>query len=69
MSDMNRRDFLGALGGAFAAPLQGAAAQTNVLLILSDQYHHGAMHMAGNPVIKTPNLDRLAAGGVRAPDH
>jgi len=65
MSDMNRREFLGGLGGVFAAPLAGAAAQTNVLLILSDQYHHAVMHTAGNPVIKTPNLDRLAAGGVR----
>jgi arylsulfatase A-like enzyme len=39
--------------------------QPNVLLIVSDDHQAGAMGCAGNPVVKTPNLDRLAGAGVR----
>lgn len=37
----------------------------NVLLILTDQHRADHMSCAGNPVVKTPNLDRLAQEGVR----
>jgi choline-sulfatase/uncharacterized sulfatase len=37
----------------------------NVLFILSDQHNHKVMGCAGHPDVKTPNLDRLAADGVR----
>jgi arylsulfatase A-like enzyme len=37
----------------------------NVLLIVADQHNAGVMSNAGHPVVKTPWLDRLAAGGVR----
>jgi len=36
----------------------------NILLITTDQMRRDHMGCAGNPVIRTPNLDRLAAGGV-----
>ncbi len=36
----------------------------NVLLITTDQMRADHMGCGGNPVIRTPNLDRLAAGGV-----
>jgi arylsulfatase A-like enzyme len=36
----------------------------NFLLITTDQMRADHMGCAGNPVIRTPNLDRLAAGGV-----
>ena len=62
---MNRRTFLKSMGGVAAAPLAAAPNRPNVLLILSDQYYHSAMGAAGNPVIKTPALDRLAREGVR----
>ncbi|MBD3256387.1 MAG: sulfatase-like hydrolase/transferase [Candidatus Lokiarchaeota archaeon] len=39
--------------------------QKNVLLILTDQHRADHMSCAGNPVVKTPNLDRLAQEGVR----
>ena len=39
--------------------------QPNFLIIMSDQHHAGAMGCAGDEVIRTPNIDRLAAGGVR----
>lgn len=37
----------------------------NVLLVVSDDHRHDALGCAGNPVVKTPNIDRLAASGVR----
>ena len=38
--------------------------RTNILHIFSDQLRFDAIHSNGNPVIKTPNLDRLATMGV-----
>ena len=37
----------------------------NVLIIYPDQMRADVMGCAGNPLVRTPNLDRLAAGGVR----
>ena len=37
----------------------------NILLICTDQQRYDAVGASGNPYIRTPNLDRLAAGGVR----
>jgi arylsulfatase A-like enzyme len=37
----------------------------NVLVLITDQHHAAALGCAGNPVVKTPNFDRLAAGGTR----
>ena len=36
----------------------------NILIIYPDQMRYDAMGSAGNPVIKTPNIDRLAMEGV-----
>lgn len=37
----------------------------NLLFILSDEHNPRVLGAAGHPMIKTPNLDRLAASGVR----
>ncbi len=37
----------------------------NLLFIMTDQQRWDAMGCAGNPVIKTPHLDRLASEGAR----
>jgi choline-sulfatase len=37
----------------------------NVLLVITDQQHAGMMSCAGNPWVKTPAMDALAARGVR----
>ncbi|MEE2782610.1 MAG: sulfatase-like hydrolase/transferase [Pseudomonadota bacterium] len=39
--------------------------QPNLLFIFADQHRHDAMGCAGNRLIETPNIDRLAATGVR----
>jgi len=67
---MKRRNFLKLAGGALtavAATLPGMNSPTdrpNFLFILSDD--HGIMDAGcyGNPVIKTPNIDALAAEGL-----
>ncbi|WP_458210546.1 sulfatase family protein [Haladaptatus sp. NG-SE-30] len=39
--------------------------QTNIAVILCDQLRRGALSCAGDPNVSTPNLDDLAANGVR----
>ena len=41
----------------------------NVLLITLDQFRGDCLSIAGHPVVKTPNLDRLAQQGVRFTRH
>jgi len=78
MPALPRRDFLklvalGAAGfpslGKCVAPafqpLERSAPPLNLLFIVTDQQTAGALSCAGNPHVKTPNLDRLAARGVR----
>ncbi|MBN2133852.1 MAG: sulfatase-like hydrolase/transferase [Sedimentisphaerales bacterium] len=72
---MTRRDFVrNCAAGASAlavGPLMtrssGAAEsrRPNIVLIVSDDHGRGDLGCYGNPVIQTPNLDRLAAEGVR----
>ena len=56
---------------AFAATLSsglcyaGSPEHPNILLIITDQQQAGMMSCAGNPYLKTPAMDRLAARGVR----
>ncbi len=38
---------------------------SNILFIFADQHRHDVMGCAGHPLVQTPNLDALAAGGVR----
>lgn len=57
--------FTPAFSSAVFAQEKGAANQPNIVLLLADDMRWDAMGCAGNPIIKTPNIDRLAAGGVR----
>jgi arylsulfatase A-like enzyme len=41
----------------------------NVLLVTLDQFRGDCLSCAGHPVVKTPNLDRLAADGARLARH
>lgn len=41
----------------------------NVLLITLDQYRGDTLGCAGHPIVRTPHLDALAAGGVRFARH
>jgi uncharacterized sulfatase len=58
---LNRRSFLFSSLAALAAP---PPRRPNVLFIATDDMNN-ALGCYGHPVVKTPNLDRLAARGVR----
>ena len=44
-------------------------ARVNILLITLDQFRGDCLSVAGHPLARTPNLDRLAAQGVRFARH
>ena len=44
--------------------MSGAATRPNILLLLPDQHRGDTVGYAGNRVVQTPNIDRLAAEGV-----
>jgi arylsulfatase A-like enzyme len=41
----------------------------NILLITADQWRHSGLSIMGHPVVKTPNLDALAADGTLFTSH
>ena len=41
------------------------ASKPNVLVLLADDWRHDTLSCAGNPVVKTPNIDQLAHDGMR----
>src|SRR6516225_11163900 len=53
-------------GSASSAPAD--VAKPNVIVVLSDDQGYGDFSCHGNPVLKTPNLDRLHAESVRLTD-
>ena len=55
-----RRELLGMAAGALAAP---APERWNLLLITCDQNRADALGCMGNPILRTPNIDRLASQG------
>jgi arylsulfatase A-like enzyme len=80
-NDISRRDFLGVAGmsigaslgsrGANAAESSSAEAlqkrtkRPNLILFMPDELRADALSCFGNPVCRTPNLDKLAAEGTK----
>lgn len=54
-----------AVGAAALPAVLAAQNRPNVIYIMTDQQSAIAMSCAGNPDVHTPNMDRLAANGVR----
>lgn len=48
-----------------ALPAALIAKPLNVLVLYADDWRHDTLGCAGNPIVKTPTLDRLATEGVR----
>jgi hypothetical protein len=76
-SDYNRRDFLRAVGVAMASSAVRLYARTdrgtgrakpNSVIIFADDQGYQDVGCFGSPTIKTPNLDRMAAEGMKFTD-
>jgi arylsulfatase A-like enzyme len=78
----NRRDFLKhIIGGAAALGVAGSAEslgqdasrsstdKPNIIFIMADDLGYGDLGCYGQAQIKTPNIDKLAAQGMRFTDH
>ncbi len=62
-NSLSRRDLAASL--LAAAPLSASGDPPNIVLILSDDHSRPHMGVFGDPVIRTPNLDRFAREGMR----
>ncbi|MGH9661421.1 MAG: sulfatase family protein, partial [Bryobacteraceae bacterium] len=58
---MTRRQF----AALAAAPLAAAESRPNILLVLSDDHSRPHLGLFGDPLIRTPNLDRFGREGMR----
>jgi arylsulfatase A-like enzyme len=67
MPSYTRRQAIGILGGAAAALAQGRE-QPNILYIMADDHAAHAISAYGSRINRTPNIDRIANGGVRLTD-
>jgi arylsulfatase A-like enzyme len=76
---VERRDFLGQAGvvsaglflTGYGQPARGSSSPTpagrskpNIVFVFADQLRYSALGSSGNPVVRTPHLDRLAAAGL-----
>src|SRR6202140_1325817 len=62
-----------AIAATFLVPSSAAAqklkgTKPNIILIITDDQGYGDLSCHGNPILKTPNLDRLYARSVRFTD-
>jgi len=61
----NRREFLGTAGlAALAGPALAQTRRPNVLVLMTDQQSNNAISAAGNPWLRTPAADSIAAAGL-----
>ena len=66
ITSSSRRGFLGAAGAAALFPSASPAAERpNVIVVLTDDQGYGDLSCHGNPVLKTPAMDRLHSESVR----
>ena len=65
MIDVNRVDGANEQANEQANEGRSGTAPMNVLILYADDWRHDTLGVAGNPVVKTPNLDQLASQGMR----
>lgn len=54
-----------ALAAGLCLASAAAAKPMNIVVLFADDWRHDTLGCAGHPVLKTPNLDRLAGEGIR----
>jgi uncharacterized sulfatase len=64
MTMLSRRSFLAASAGAALGSARAAEQPKNLLFIASDDLNR-CLSCYGHPLVKTPNIDRIAKAGVR----
>lgn len=55
---------VGCLSVGFASTLSAAQGPPNIVLIMADDLGYGELGCYGQKIIRTPNIDRLAAEGM-----
>jgi choline-sulfatase len=65
MSKLSRRQFLQTSAAVAAAHAAPASDRPNIVFLMADEHRYDGIGCAGNPSIQTPNIDGLAARGVR----
>jgi arylsulfatase A-like enzyme len=71
IGQMNRREFIGAVASSVASAENAwtqSRTRPNIVFVLTDDQGYGDIAAHGNPVIKTPSLDRLHDESVRFTD-
>jgi arylsulfatase A-like enzyme len=66
---MRRRDFVRAGLGALGAVARAQKPPPNLIFLLSDDHRADSLGCIGNPIVRTPHLDRMAAEGVVFTNH
>ena len=66
VNPMNRRQFLATTAAAGTAVYaQSSASKPNIIFIMADDLGYGDLSCYGQKTIQTPNIDGLAAEGIR----
>jgi arylsulfatase A len=65
MAPTSRRQFLVAAAGTACAAAQPRRRPPNFIFLFADDMGYGDLGCYGHPTIRTPNLDRMAAEGMR----
>ena len=66
---MNFRMFLVAVAAVFLTASSLQASRPNVVLVITDDQGYGDLGCNGNPVIQTPNIDRLRSQGIQLDNY
>ena len=62
---LNRREMLALFGAGATGLAAPRRSQPNILYIMADDHAAHAISAYGSRINQTPNIDRIAAGGVR----